>query len=48
MAGLGYVIYLVSASSKGAKLIGSKLVMVRYTSGELPDRYLTDEPYSGI
>ena len=35
MAGWGYVSYLVSASSKGDRLIGSKLVMVGYTSGEI-------------
>ena len=44
MAHLGYVIYLVSASSKGTRLIGSKLVVVQYTSGELfavvPNRLL--------
>ena len=32
MAGLGYVVYLVSASTKGARLIGSRMVVVRYTS----------------
>ena len=35
MAGLGYLVYLVNTSSKGARLIGSKLVVARYTSGEL-------------
>ena len=48
MAGLEYIVYLVSASSKGTRLIVSKLV-VRYTSGErftksplvLPNRNLT-------
>ena len=34
MAGLGYAIYLVSASGQGARLIGSKLVVVRSTYGE--------------
>ena len=32
---LGYAVYLVSASSKGARIKGSKLVVFRYTSGEL-------------
>ena len=31
MAGLGYAVYLVSASGQGARLIGSKLVVVRST-----------------
>ena len=35
MAGLGYAVYLVSASGQGARLIGSKLVVVRSTYGEL-------------
>ena len=35
MAGLGYAVYLVSASGQAAKLIGSKLVVVRSTYGEL-------------
>ena len=35
MAGLGYVIYLVSAASNSARRIGSTLVIVPYTSGEL-------------
>ena len=34
MAGLGYAVYLVSASGQGARLIGSKLVVVRSTYGE--------------
>ena len=58
MEGLGYLVYLMNASSKGARLIGSKLVVARYTSGELftvvpnclvlPDRYLTGGLYRGI
>ena len=54
MAGLGYVVYLVSTPSKGARHIRSKLVVVWYTSGELftvvPYRLLcslTSEPYKG-
>ena len=35
MAGLGYAVYLVSASGQGDRLIGSKLVVVRSTYGEL-------------
>ena len=35
MAGLGYADYLVSASGQGARLIESKLVVVRSTYGEL-------------
>ena len=35
MAGLGYAVYLVSASGQGARLIGSKLVLVWSTYGEL-------------
>ena len=35
MAGLGYAVYLVSASGQGARLIGSKLVVARSTYGEL-------------
>ena len=35
MAGLGYAVYLVSGSGQGARLIGSKLVVVRSTYGEL-------------
>ena len=35
MAGLRYAVYLVSASGQGARLIGSKLVVVRSTYGEL-------------
>ena len=35
MAGLGYAIYLVSASGQGARLIGSKLVVVPSTYREL-------------
>ena len=35
MAGLGYVVFLVSTSCKGARLIRSRLMVVRYTSGEL-------------
>ena len=35
MASLGYAVYLVSASGQGARLIGSKLVVVRSTYGEL-------------
>ena len=35
MAGLGYAAYLVSASGQGARLIGSKLVVVRSTYEEL-------------
>ena len=31
MAGLGYAVYLVSASGQGARLIGSKLVVVGST-----------------
>ena len=59
MAGLGYAVYLVSASGQGARLIGSKLVVVRSTYGELstiaqksplvlPDGYLTGVLYRGI
>ena len=44
MAGLGYIVYLVSASSIGARFMGSKLVVARCTSGELftvvPNRLL--------
>ena len=44
MASLGYVVYLLSTSSKGARHVGSKLVVVWYTSGELftlvPNRFL--------
>ena len=35
MAGLGHAVYLVSASGQGARLIGSKLLVVRSTYGEL-------------
>ena len=35
MAGLGYTVYLVSAARQGARLIGSKLVVVRSTYGEI-------------
>ena len=35
MAGLRYVVNLISASSIGARLIGYKLVVVRYTCWEL-------------
>ena len=35
MAGLGYAVYLMSASGQGARLIGSKLVVVRSKYGEL-------------
>ena len=57
MAGLGYAVYLVSASGQGARLIGSKLVVVRSTYGEhnstkspfvLPDDYHTGVLYRGI
>ena len=59
MAGLGYAVYLVSASGQGARLVGSKLVVVRSTYGELstiapnpplvlPDGYLTGVLYRGI
>ena len=51
---------MMSASSKGARFIGSKLGVVKYTSGEfftvvraqtpfvLPDRHLTGELYRDI
>ena len=35
MADLGYVIFLVSVSSKGTRLMGYKLVVARYMSGKL-------------
>ena len=50
MADLGYAVYLVSAPGQGAKLIGSKLVVVRstYPPLVLPDGYLTGVLYRGI
>ena len=44
MAGVGYVVYMVCAYSKGVTFIGSKLVVVQYTYGEIftvmPNRIL--------
>ena len=59
MAGLGYTVYLVSTSGQGTRLIGSKLVVVWSTYGDLPtiapypllvlpDGYLTGVLYRGI
>ena len=53
MAGLGYAVYLVNASGQGARLIGSKLVVVWSTYSAksplvLPDGYLTGVLYKGI
>ena len=52
MAGFSYVVYLVSASSKGTKLKGSKLVVVRYTSGKLftvvPNRLLCSPIHTSL
>ena len=59
MAGLGYAVYLVSASGQGARFIGSKLLVVSvhvwgayHNSAKsplvLPDGYLTGVLYRGI